>query len=242
MTQHDELRLSLGSYLIGALGPATRLEVGDHLKRCETCRAELVELAALPGLLGRLGAQQLGSQLGFSACGTASAASSLSGTMPDSPPEGLLDEMLDRARRIEDRSRRRLRRLRAAAIVAAAAAIVATALALAPAVASRPGTSYRLHAEIPSTSLAGKVTLVPKPWGTELALSLQGLPPRVACEAVVTGTHGQRAAIGNWSATQDHAARVEIASDMSPSQLASLTIETVAGSPLLGVTLPRFGS
>jgi hypothetical protein len=242
MTYHDELRLSLGSYLTGSLGPATRLEVGDHLKHCETCRAELVELAALPGLLGRLGTRQLGSQLGPSAFGAASSASSLTGTMPDSPSEGLLGELLARARRIEDRSRQRLRRLRAAAIVAAAAAIVVAALALAPAVTSPPGTSYRLHAEIPSSSLAGNVTLVPKPWGTELALSLQGLPPRVACEAVVTGTHGQRAAIGNWSATQDHAARVEIASDMSPSQLASLAIETVAGSPLLGVALPGSGT
>lgn len=241
MTQHDELRQSLGSYLTGALGPETRLEVGDHLKRCETCRAELVELAALPGLLGRLGPRQLGSQLGLSAFGGASSASSLPGSMPASPPEGLLGELLARARRIEDRSRRRLRRLRAVATLSTAAAIVAVALALVPAVGPRPGTSYRMHAELPSTSLTGRVTLFTKPWGTELALSLQGLPPRVACEAVVTGTHGQRATIGNWSATQDHAARVDIASDMSTSQLASLTIETVTGSPLLDVTLPGSG-
>ena len=242
MTQHDELRLSLGSYLTGALGPATRLEVGEHLKACDPCRAELVELAALPGLLGRLGPRQLGSQLGSSAFGAASSASSLTGAMPDGPPEGLLGELLARARRLEGRSRRHLRRLRAAAIVATAAAIVAVAFALVPAVAPRPGTSYRLHAEISSAGLAGTVTLVPKPWGTALALSLQGLPPQVACQAVVTGTHGQRAAIGNWSATQDHAARVEIASDMPPSQLASVTIETVAGRPLIGVAIPGSGT
>lgn len=243
MTNHDELRLSLGSYLTGALGPAARAEVGDHLEHCEACRAELVELAALPGLLGRIGQRQFGFQpFDSSLFGAGSSASNLTGAMSASPPEGLLSELLSRARRIEDMTRRRVRRLRAAAIVAAAAAIVAAAIVVVPTLASSPGTSYHLSAKARSTSLAGQVTLLPKPWGTQLALTLQGLPPGVSCVAVVTGTHGQRAAIGNWSATPDHVARVEVASDMSPSQLASLTIQTVAGKPLLGVTLSRSGA
>jgi hypothetical protein len=124
------------------------------------------------------------------------------------------------------------------------AAIVAAAFAAAPTLARAPvaGTSYRLRAEAASTRLAGQVTVVRKPWGSELALSLQGLPAREACEAIVTGLDGQRAAVGNWSATPDHSARVDVASALSPAQLASLTIETIAGAPLLGVTLPQPGS
>ncbi len=240
MTHHDELRLSLGSYLTGALSPAARIEVGDHLKHCETCRAELVELAALPGLLGRLGPRPLGSQpFGSSPFGAGSSAASGSGAVPGGPPEGLLAELLARARRIEDKSRWRLRRVRAATIAVAAAAVVTVAIVVAPRLASSPGTSYHLHAEIASARLAGQVTLVPKPWGTELALSLQGLPAGASCEAVVSGIHGQRVAIGNWSATPNHVARVDLASAMSPAQLASLTIETAVGKPLLGLTLPR---
>ncbi len=244
MTNHDDLRLSLGSYLTGGLGPTARAEIDDHLRHCDACRAELVELAALPGLLARLGGQLGAQQLDHSLFAANSPAFIPAGTLSADPPDGLLNGLLAQARRIEDRSRRRVRRVWAAAATFAAAAAVATAFAVAPtlAPAPTPGTSYRLRAEAASAGLAGRVTLIPKPWGTELALSLQGLPGREDCEVVVTGMHGQRATIGNWSATPDHVARVDVASDMSASQLASLTVRTVAGTALLGATLTRLGS
>jgi len=244
MTNHDDLRLSLGSYLTGALGPTARADIDDHLQSCDTCRAELVELAVLPGLLGRLGPAQLGADPFFSGPpGSRPNGSDPAGAPSVGPPDGLLDGLLRQARQIEEGSRRRLHRLRAATAAIAVAAIVAAAFAAAPTLAPVPaGTTYRLRAEAASKRLAGQVTLVRKPWGTELALSLQGLPAREACEAVVTGTTGQRATIGNWSVTPDHIALVDVASDMSPAQLASLTIETIAGVPLLGVTLSQPGS
>jgi hypothetical protein len=232
MTDHDELRLSLGSYLTGALGPTARAELEDHLKLCEACRAELVELAALPGLLGRLGREGLDAR---------AFGSDPTGSEPAGPPDRLLSGLLARARQVEEASRRRLRRLRAATAAITAAAVVAAAFALAPTLASRPaaGTGYQLHAEAPSAGLAGRVTLLAKPWGTELELSLRGLPAGEDCEAVVIGRDGQRATIGSWGATPDHAARVDVATDLPPSQLDSLTVQTVAGAALLGVTLDR---
>ncbi len=245
MTDHDELRLALGSYLTGALGPAARAELDDHLRGCDPCRAELVELAALPGLLGRLGPAQLGvDPFGSSPFGSGQLGSIPVGVVPVRPSDGLLSGLLAEARQIEDRSRRRLRRLRVATAAVAVAAVAAVAFAAAPSLArtATPGTSYLLRAEAPSTSLAGRVTLLAKPWGTEVALSLQGLPARESCKAVVTGVHGQRTTIGYWSATPDHIARVDVASDLSPAQLASLTVQTVSGAPLLGVSLTRPGS
>jgi len=232
MTDHDELRLSLGSYLTGSLGPAARAELEGHLKLCEACRAELVELAALPGLLGRLGREELAARA-FGAEPT--------GPVPADPPDRLLSALLARAGQIEDASRRRLRRLRAATVATAAAAIVAAAFAVAPILASHPkaGTAYQLRAEAPSPGLAGRVTLLPKPWGTELELSLRGLPAGEDCEAVVTGRDGERATIGSWGATPDHAALVDVASDLRPSQLDSLVVQTVSGAALLDVTLDR---
>jgi anti-sigma factor RsiW len=47
-------RISIASYVLGALPPAERREVDVHLRTCEECRAELVGLAGLPGLLARL--------------------------------------------------------------------------------------------------------------------------------------------------------------------------------------------
>ena len=243
MTSHEEMRLSLGSYLTGGLGPAARAEVDDHLRSCDACRAELVDLAALPGLLGRLRPEQLASQpFDYSSSGAGPSHSDPFVAAFAGPGDEGLRGLLAQARRIEDRSRRRLRRVRAAMVTFAVAAVVATAFAVVPAAAPVSGTSYRLRAETVSTHLGGSVTLIRKPWGTELALYLQGLPAGKDCEAVVTGLHGQSAAIGNWSATPDHVARVTLASDMSPSELASLTVRTVAGAPLLTATLTKPGS
>lgn len=243
MTTHDDMRLSLGSYLTGGLGPTARAKIDEHLHHCDACRAELVDLAALPGLLARLGPGQLGAQqLDHGLSAPIPSASNPVGALFAEPPDGLLNGLLAQARRIEEESRRRFRRVWAAAAVFAIVAVVATAFAVAPILAPAPGTSYRLHADVASTRPAGRVTLISKPWGTELALSLQGLPARQDCEVVVTGVHGQRATIGNWSATPDHVARVEVASAMSPSRLVSITVQTVAGTPLLDATLTRPGS
>ncbi len=43
-----------GVYVLGALAPAQRLAFEAHMSGCGECRAEVNELAVLPGLLGRL--------------------------------------------------------------------------------------------------------------------------------------------------------------------------------------------
>jgi putative zinc finger protein len=43
-----------GVYVLGALAPAQRLAFEAHMDDCAVCRAEVNELAVLPGLLGRL--------------------------------------------------------------------------------------------------------------------------------------------------------------------------------------------
>ena len=43
-----------GVYVLGALAPAQRLAFESHMAGCADCRAEVNELAVLPGLLGRL--------------------------------------------------------------------------------------------------------------------------------------------------------------------------------------------
>jgi hypothetical protein len=46
--------VTLGAYLLGALDPQERFEFEAHLGRCDTCRAELVRLAPLPGMLNQI--------------------------------------------------------------------------------------------------------------------------------------------------------------------------------------------
>src|SRR5258705_13945209 len=43
-----------GVYVLGALSPAQRQAYEHHLSTCAECRAEVGDLAILPGLLGRL--------------------------------------------------------------------------------------------------------------------------------------------------------------------------------------------
>jgi anti-sigma factor RsiW len=48
-----DIRVQLGIYVFGAITPADRALVVQHLATCPNCRDELVGLAALPGLLHR---------------------------------------------------------------------------------------------------------------------------------------------------------------------------------------------
>ncbi len=46
--------VTLGAYLLGALDPRERFDFEAHLGSCDTCRAELVRLAPLPGMLNQI--------------------------------------------------------------------------------------------------------------------------------------------------------------------------------------------
>lgn len=217
MTDHTDLRLALGSYLAGALDAATRAAVQDHLDGCETCRAELSGLAPLPGFLGKLAPGEVDP-----------------GAL--SLPEGLLPGLIARARAIETRNRLRLRRWRVLNGVLGAATAAATAAAIIVAVRAPQtpgGPAYSFRPVVSSASLAGDVTLIARPWGTQLILSLRGLPTGTSCVAVVVGRDGHADVVGDWGPTADHAARVEVATRLSTGSLAGVTIENAAGKPLL---------
>ncbi|MEV4380502.1 zf-HC2 domain-containing protein [Streptosporangium sp. NPDC049644] len=50
----DEVRMSLGVYLLGALEPDERVLVEAHLAECTECAAELAELSGVATFLGRV--------------------------------------------------------------------------------------------------------------------------------------------------------------------------------------------
>ncbi|MEU6429478.1 zf-HC2 domain-containing protein [Microbispora sp. NPDC046973] len=55
----EEVRISLGSYVLGALDAEETAEVEAHLETCAACRAELAELSGLPPLLARVSAEDI---------------------------------------------------------------------------------------------------------------------------------------------------------------------------------------
>ena len=47
-----EIRQALGVYVLGAIDPAERAQVDEHLASCPGCREDLAGLAGLPAMLG----------------------------------------------------------------------------------------------------------------------------------------------------------------------------------------------
>ncbi|TDC99204.1 zf-HC2 domain-containing protein [Nonomuraea deserti] len=50
----EEIRLSMGAHALGALEPDEALEIDDHLATCEACGAELVEFEGVASFLGKV--------------------------------------------------------------------------------------------------------------------------------------------------------------------------------------------
>ena len=49
-----EIKQALGVYVLGAIDPAERALVDEHLSSCQECREELASLAGLPAMLRKV--------------------------------------------------------------------------------------------------------------------------------------------------------------------------------------------
>ncbi len=157
-----------GVYVLGALAPAQRLEFEQHMATCPECRAEVNELAVLPGLLGRLDEP------------------SVVGGAAELPTPSMLPSVLAKVHR-QRRGRRVL--AGAAAIVVAVLALVAglNLPASAPAVQSpvsaqsspapvavtTPIALHDMMPEDPDSAVTAQVGFTPVLGGTQIELKCQ---------------------------------------------------------------------
>ena len=213
MTDHDELQRSLGSYLLGALGPAERQEVDAHLNGCPACRKELVAYAALPGLLSRL-----------------DLAEATGGTLL--PPPSLLPAVLAAVESERAGRSRQLSRWRLAAAALATAAVLVGGLVLVGGPAPTAPAERSLVTAAGSEA-SGSVALQPKPWGTELRLQLRDLPPADGYVAYTLDETGARTEAASWGPTPNGRADVPGASALAPDRLTGLVVATRGGAELL---------
>ena len=214
---HDEVRLSLGSYLAGGLDAASRHEVQAHLERCEACRHELAELAVLPGLLARVGP--------------------LIDEEPLEVPATLRAGILSRVRDERRAQRARLRAWRVGASVLAAAAALLLVVVVARAPSSPAGVNYAMRPTSAAVPLRGVATLMPKAWGTAVSLSLRGVPAGLNCEAVVVTVGGASQVVGNWGSTPTHVVEVVVATRLATSRLREVRVATLDGRTLLSARI-----
>jgi len=223
---HDEMRLLLGCFVLATLDPAERSQLETHLSGCPECRSELASYAGLPGLMSRLSPAE-----------AAGPAPALARPVPAlAPPATLLPGVLTAARAERDQerlaARRQQRRWRYGAFGAAGLAAAAAAAAIIAVLPAQSAPSRVLAAAAGVTS-TGQVTYTRKPWGTQVRLTLAGLPRTGTFTASTVGRDGAISIAATWSATATGHADVTGATPLAPGALTGLRIITTDGTVLL---------
>lgn len=211
-------RLDLGSYVLGALEPAARDQLAEHLADCAPCRAELAALAVLPGLLAKLPA---GDELAAAA--------------PADPQ--LLATVLETARR--RRGQRRRMFAAAACLVALGVASAVVDLTVGGGARSPAGPVVtRAAATSAATGVHLAVALSPRSWGTQIVVTVRGVPAGSRCELLVTGPGGALETGAWWRVGSARGATVPAETSWSPAQVHRLAVVTAAGQDLAQLSLP----
>jgi hypothetical protein len=219
MLECREIRHLLGVYVVGAINPAERMLVDDHLTSCQSCRDELAGMAGLPAMLSRVPAADV---------------ERLSQSEDVEPSAELLNSMLARV------AVRRRSRLWKGAVGIAAAVAVAAAGATAAVELAQPATQAA-HADVasasnPATGVAAVVDYTRTPWGgTAMRVQVRGIAPGTTCQFYVVGADG-RGFAGQWTVQNSYGdqAWYPAASASSPSSVHSFQL-TAGGKVLVNV-------
>jgi len=218
-----EIRQLLGVYVVGAIDPAERSAVDEHLGECPSCRDELAGLAALPAMLSRVPVAEV-ERL------------SLSG-LPEmaEPPAELLNSLLRKVA-----LKRRSRMWRSVAAVAAAALIAAggaaTVAELTSSGASPSARGEQAIGSSPSTDVAAVVDYSAAPWGgTMMRVRVSGIKPGTTCQFWVLSKAGWSRA-GSWTVAASYAQPIwySVSSPVAASSVHSFQI-TAAGQVLVRI-------
>lgn len=206
--------VEIGAYLLGAVSPADRIRIQEHLHDCVTCQRDVIDLSSLPGLLWRV--------------------------TPSDIPDPAADDVTTASptkRRIW-RSNRRHRQwlLAAAAAVVVAGGTVGGVLATGNPSGSHPATTV-VSGTDPASGLQATARMHAQSWGTEVDLQLGDLPRNAWCELIVHTRDGQQEVAGSWSApAQSGTADLPTATSFKLADIASLSVLTNGGKQLINLT------
>jgi predicted anti-sigma-YlaC factor YlaD len=227
MTDVDcrEARRALGVYIVGAIDPAERALVDEHLGRCSACREELAGLAGLPALLGRVPRAEA----------ELLAMDDAELHALDEPPPELLQSLLRQVA-----ARRKARRWRL--VVAAAAAVLvglAAGAGLSQLIGAPPAGQ---QAEVASaTDSATHVSAVVDytPAGSQVAMRVRvsGIPTGTTCDFWVVNGAGHRSWAGSWTIKNGYQTEhwYPGSAHVAASSVRDFLITTVHGKPLLSI-------
>jgi hypothetical protein len=207
-----------GAYVLGALSAGDRERFETHLIGCAHCRARVAELSDLPELLSLVPAS----------------AYALDAEPAPDPVISMLDAL---------RARQRRRRWVGAAVAAVAAACLITVTAF---IAHTPAKNK------PAAAIASPVTMsavTPAPihatievadvaWGTSIRVHCTydeavSYPPDEEYSLVVRNRAGQTDDLGTWALVGGKVTTFPAGTAFHKSDIASITIDTAKGAPLL---------
>ncbi|MCP2343658.1 zf-HC2 domain-containing protein [Actinomadura rupiterrae] len=234
MNDCGDVRTALGVYVLGAIDPAERARVDEHLARCPACRDELAALAGLPALLGRVDTGQIDEVA--------------------DPAPGVLDGLLAKA---AEESRRPWFRRRPAVgwtpLAAAAAVLMVFGLLLggvvghqvagtpqarpSPTSTSTEEPGEKLTGTNPSNHVTASVVVRRESWGTYSEITITGVPKGSRCRWYLVTKAGKREMLGSWSVPSANGeGEYEGATMYSRDQIMSFQVDTLEGHRL--VTIP----
>jgi putative zinc finger protein len=175
----SSVHTDVGAYALGLLEAADRQAFEEHLAGCPACAAELAELAGMKDLL--TGIDPVGAPA-------------------DEPAQA---EVTDLVRRRAESQRRHTRR-RVLLSAAAGVALLAGGVGVGLAVASQPSSQVTqnggqtFQTVDAQTGVHGAVTLVAKPFGTQVTLDLAQIRGPKQCRMIAVSSTGQRFVIATW--------------------------------------------
>jgi hypothetical protein len=221
------------AYVLGSLSSGERREFELHFASCAACASAVAELAALPGLLGKV---------------TTADAVALPSTAEMPMPATLLPRMVRSVRR----RRTRVRAMVAAGVVAATAAAAVVALLAAgilpTGAAVEPARELALAQVVPSP-LSANIRLVSENWGTkiEMRCSYGAKPtgaahgggdyeqqgPAVSYSMFVTGDDGRATQVATWLAQPGSTVEPSGTTSLAVAEIRSVEIRSTSGTVLL---------
>ncbi len=194
-----DTRQSLGVYVLGAIDPAERALVDAHVSGCAECRDELADLAGLPTLLARVGADEVGRISGEDA-----------GPPPaeESPRDDFVDSLVSLTAARRRRSWRwQILAAAAALIIAAGGAAAGLRLATdssAAQTSAEPAPPASWKTATTTSTLKGvnaTVRYQKLAWGVAYDVQITGVPAGTTCQLWVTNAQGVHLLAAGWTVT-----------------------------------------
>jgi len=209
--------MSLGAYLLGSLDPGERWTFERHLGDCPPCSKELVRLAPLPGLLGQINLSDLQQPYDpepydlepFETGPIASV------TLLPAPRE---PEPVPKSRR------GLLVGAGLALVLAITAGVLAPRLLKGddPVPAAAAVTTW--SATDSKTGVVANAALTKHPWGTEVIMEMEKVPPGLRCKLVLHDKSGKAEIAGWWGSNSTEGERIPGSTSFAMDQIEYLEV------------------